>query len=130
MLVVTILLCFVLPFVVIIHDRMIYYRWYTKKPKLVFLRLNTERVRDLLVKEGFELCWCCTMKGNIYLTVNNNGSIHGLGTLCEDKAHLSAKEVLALHIHEAKQLNYLIIDCGTDVSSFIKEVKLIKKNRL
>lgn len=130
MLAVIILLCFVLPFVVIIHDRMVHYRWYTKKPKMVFLRLNTEKVRDLLKKEDFELCWCCTMKGNIYLTANNDGSIHGLGTPYEDNAHLSAKEVLALHIYEAQQLNYLIIDCGTDVKLFIREAKLLKKNRL
>lgn len=131
MIVVIMLMCFVLPLVVIAHDRAVYHRWYTKKPRMVFLRLNTQEVRDLLTKEGFELCWCCNEKGNIYLTVNSDGTIiHGIGNPCDNRMHLSAKEVLALHIHEARQLGQVIVDCGVDVSKFIKEVKLIKKNRL
>lgn len=130
LIIVIMLMCLVLSLMVIAHDRAVYHRWYTKKPRFIFLRLNTQEVRDLLAEEGFELCWCCTEKGNIYLTVNSDGRIHGLGTLCDDKAYLSAKEVLALHIHEARQLGQVIVDCGIDVSKFIKEVKLIKKNSL
>lgn len=97
---------------------------------MVFLRMNTKEVRDLLTKEGFEICWCCLTKGNIYLTAGSEGTIHGMGSPCDGGSNLSAKEVLAMHINEARQLNQLIIDCGTDVGKFIKEVKLIKKNKL
>lgn len=125
--IILLIVCFVLPLGVIVYDKMMYYKWYTQKPKLVFLRLNNEKVRNLLREEGFEICWCCFARGNVYLSVGSEGTIHGMGQSCEEGS-LSLKEVVALEIHEAQQLGQIVVDCGTDVGKFIKEIKLIRKN--
>lgn len=123
-----IIICLVIPLGIIIYDRIKHKRWYDKQKKFIFLRLNTQEIRNRLSCAGFQICSCCEFDGSVWLNGSSrDGFIHGIGYPYEDMPELSPKEVCALTISDEKKCGNIIVDCGTDVERFIKEVKRYNK---
>lgn len=115
--------CVGLPVFVLAYDKYKYRRWYARKPKLIFIRFNTKEVRDRLESAGLKLCKCASFDGNVWLSVDSDGVIHGMGLPYEGMEDLSPKEICAFDIQEAMDRGKLVVDCGTDINKFIKEAK-------
>lgn len=115
--------CIGLPIAVLTYDKVKYRRWYARKAKLIFLRENTKGIRDKLEGEDIKLCKCASFDGNVWLSIDSDGVIHGMGLPYEGMEDLSPKEICAFDIQEARDRGKLIVDCGTDLKKFIKEVK-------
>lgn len=117
------LACIGLPIAVLTYDKVKYRRWYARKPKLIFLRVNTKGIRDKLEEDDIKLCKCASFDGNVWLSVDSDGVVHGMGLPYDGMEDLSPKEICAFDIQEARDRGKLIVDCGTDIKKFIKEVK-------
>lgn len=115
--------CIGLPIAVLVYDKVKYHRWYARMPKLIYLRVNTKEVRDKLESDGIKLCKCASFDGNVWLFVDSDGVIHGMGLPYEGMDDLSPKEICAFDIQDARDKGKLIVDCGTDLKKFIKEIK-------
>ena len=80
--------------------------------KFVFLRANSEPIRNLLREYNIKLCPCALNFTNSYLYMTEDGTL-----VCgfnENHTHLIA---------DARKNKMDIIDCGHDISMFINEIK-------
>lgn len=97
------------------------------KRKFIFLRKNDYETRFRLHREGFTIGESCMFKGSVWLAADELGYIYGVGYPYETMQDLSPKEMCAYNIGDARECGYDIVDCGIDVSKFIKEARRYAK---
>lgn len=91
---------------------------FKKGKKMVVLRRNSPKVRELLKEKGLNLCVCSYNFTNTYLYTEEDGAL-----ICgfnESSMHLMS---------DAAKSGMIIIDCGYSVSKFIDEVEKLKKEK-
>ena len=79
--------------------------------KFIFLRANSEPIRNLLREYKIKLCPCALNFTNSYLYTTDDGAL-----VCgfnESHTHLIA---------DARKNKMDIIDCGHDISMFVREI--------
>lgn len=89
-----------------------------KGKKMVVLRRNSPKVRELLKEKGLNLCVCSYNFTNTYLYTEEDGAL-----ICgfnESSMHLMS---------DAIRCGMIIVDCGYSVSKFIDEVEKLKKEK-
>ena len=91
---------------------------FKKGKKMVVLRRNSPKVRELLKEKGLDLCICSNYFTNTYLYTEEDGAL-----ICgfnESSMHLMS---------DAVKSGMIIVDCGYSVSKFIDEVEKRKKEK-
>lgn len=91
---------------------------FKKGKKMVVLRRNSPKVRELLKEEGLNLCVCSYNFTNTYLYTEEDGAL-----ICgfnESSMHLMS---------DAAKSGMIVIDCGYSISKFIDEVEKLKKEK-
>lgn len=91
---------------------------FKKGKKMVVLRRNSPKVRELVKEEGLNLCVCSYNFTNTYLYTEEDGAL-----ICgfnESSMHLMS---------DAAKSGMIVIDCGYSVSKFIDEVEKLKKEK-
>lgn len=89
-----------------------------KGKKMVVLRRNSPKVRELLKEKGLNLCVCSYNFTNTYLYTEEDGAL-----ICgfnESSMHLMS---------DAIRCGMIIVDCGYSVSKFIDEVEKLKEEK-
>lgn len=89
-----------------------------KGKKMVVLRRNSPKVRELLKEKGLNLCVCSYNFTNTYLYTEEDGAL-----ICgfnESSMHLMS---------DAIRCGMIIVDCEYSVSKFIDEVEKLKKEK-
>lgn len=115
---IAIFFCFAMPIAVIIYDRIRHRKRYKSEVVFIFLRINNPSVRKQIREAGIKLCPCAREFRNNYLYSVDGSLICGFN---ENRRRLIA---------DATKNNAHIIDCGTDVKKFIKEICLeLSKNQ-
>lgn len=91
---------------------------FKKGKKMVVLRWNNPKVRELLKEEGLNLCVCSYNFTNTYLYTEEDGAL-----ICgfnESSMHLMS---------DAAKSGMIVIDCGYSIGKFINEVEKLKKEK-
>ena len=91
---------------------------FKKGKKMVVLRRNSPKVRELLKEKGLDLCICSNYFTNTYLYTE------------EDVALICGFNESSMHLmSDAVKSGMIIVDCGYSVSKFIDEVEKLKKEK-